>query len=215
MVVDGVRKIQAGGSTEGQDHQDLWQEVERELHRLGPDRIQVRKVKAHLTEEQVDAGYTPRGERSPMTKDEWHLNEEVDGLAKIGAELHNRPLTRWTHAKRRRRVTVIIQRMQVAILKERAPLLEAVLAEQRKEPHEVVDSDSLPPRPEACKCQQAPGWDTWCKRGDDEDPNQEEADAFANLLLAAEGDPWKEGEEVGSYAGEGDGVATAQQADDD
>ena len=139
FVVDGYAALVEGRSIRGLDHQDLWAAVEAEVKKGGLQRVQVVKVKAHTTLQDVEAGKISVLYRL--------YNERVDEFAKKGAGEHVLPPGLVLDAKKRRKVAAIIQHMMVRILQEREPLVGARIREELKQQTPRVDPAGLPARP--------------------------------------------------------------------
>ena len=139
FVVDGFELLDQGKDTSHLDHQDLWEALREALQGGVPHRVQVTKVKAHTSLQDVEQGII-------SFRDRWY-NDEVDQLAKDGAKLDELPAGAVHAARQRKKWAIILQMMQVRILKARDPFLQTHKKEmERRKPPRVV-AHTLPGRP--------------------------------------------------------------------
>ena len=115
-VVKGCEKVLAGESASDLDHADLWEALRRAVV-TRPGLLLVVKVQAH----QKKVGAMANGTNMLH----WCLNDGADGLAKDGARAHHIPPEVKHGAQRRARIAAIIQSMHLAVLRARAPHLQA------------------------------------------------------------------------------------------
>jgi len=101
FVVKGVQQILLGSQPTRLDHQDLWKRIRSTIQFRGAEFFGIRKVKAHVTQQQVDEGVITEFERM--------MNEGVDGLAKSAANAHAIDPELASKAYRRSWVTKYIQ----------------------------------------------------------------------------------------------------------
>ena len=139
FVVDGFKLLDEGKDISHLDHQDLWQALREAMQGGVPHRVQVTKVKAHTTLRDVERGIISFENR-------WY-NDKVDQLAKDGAKMHELPAGAVKAARQRKRWAIILQTMQVRILKARDPLLQAHKKEMERQKPPRVDEGTLPERP--------------------------------------------------------------------
>ena len=108
FVVKGVQQILLGSQPTRLDHQDLSKRICTIIQFRGAEFFGIRKVKAHVTQQQVDEGVITEFERM--------MNEGVDGVAKSAANAHAIDPELAAKAYRRSWVTKYIQVMMVRIL---------------------------------------------------------------------------------------------------
>jgi hypothetical protein len=94
------------------EHADIWGLLEEQIKEL-PDRslLEVLKVEAHLTEQDVELG--------KIDREEWEMNGCVDEAAKRAGKVRRPPGELIDGLQRRTGCTVLVQRMFVDILVER------------------------------------------------------------------------------------------------
>ncbi len=90
------------------DHQDLWKQLASIVQSKSPDFFGIRKVKAHVTQAQVESGV--------ITQFEKIMNEDVDALARSAANANAVDVAIDARAYRTVWVTTCIQVMMVRIL---------------------------------------------------------------------------------------------------
>ena len=116
FVVEGVQDILDGRGYGTRDHADLWQLLAEALAAKDEDFLLITKVKAHTTETDLAEGPT-----NPELK---RFNDAVDLEAKAGARMNQVSPRLVAAAIRRKRVTLLIQRMILAVLAQREPLYD-------------------------------------------------------------------------------------------
>ena len=89
-----------------------WGLIQQELHESGnAENLEVEKVKAHLTEDDVKSGI--------IGADEWRLNNEVDEDAKVAGKIQRLPQKNIDDLQRRIAISVLAHKMYVDILNRR------------------------------------------------------------------------------------------------
>ena len=111
-VVQGMKAILKGEDPRGKEHWDLWGLIQKELQESGnAANLEVEKVKAHLTEDDVKKGVIGANER--------RLNNEVDEDAKVAGKIQRLPQKNIDDLQRRIAISVLSQKMYVEILSRR------------------------------------------------------------------------------------------------
>ena len=146
FVVDGTQAMLCGLPTAHLDHQDLWEELAAALRQRPEHSLQIRKIPAHTTEEEIGRTISARDRR---------MNDAADGLAKAGAwDEHKVPADIVMRARSRKIHTLLIQAMLVAVWTARLPFMKARLANLTQawrnelgENPRRIEQDELPARP--------------------------------------------------------------------
>ena len=107
-----MNAILRGEDPRGKEHWDSWGLIQKEFHESGNAKnLEVEKVKAHLTEEDVKRGI--------IGADEWRLNNEVDEDAKVVGKIQRLPQKNIDDLQRRVGISGLAQKMYVDILNRR------------------------------------------------------------------------------------------------
>ena len=102
-VVQGTNAILRGEDPRVKEHWDLRSLIQKELKESGnAENLEVEKVKAHLTEDDVKNGI--------IGADEWRLNNEVDEDAKVAGKIQRLPQKNIDELQRKVAISVLVQK---------------------------------------------------------------------------------------------------------